>query len=186
MKKYIAVIANDRYFGETQVSRIFINPPTVQEIYEDFDQDAEDLRNLYHRWVIIVNRVDAESAIEVARLTYHDTNGEFKNDYIVGGSGYLYDQHTAKIQNRMQYSERAVSHLCLAEESSDGGLDITLRVSSHADTIIEISNTCTLRLNSPDASRLAKHLHEAASIADAIGKGEQTLAALDGHPGFYK
>ena len=183
MRKYIAVIANNKYFGETLVTRIFTQRPTIQEIYKDFDQDAEDLGALYHQWVIIVNSIDSENVTEVARLTYHDTKGDFKNDYIVSGSGYLYEQHVAMIQKRTPYSEHVLSRLCLAEEtSSDGGVKITIKASSYADAIIQIENTCTLRLSHADASKFAGAIRRSASICEQLANGvdvTELLSSID-------
>ena len=71
----------------------------------------------------------------------------------------------------MKYIEHKTDNLALDNESSPGKLNIELRVASTGQVIIQIGNTCTLRLSNQDADQLAMAIKQAQSIAEQLSNG---------------
>ena len=70
-----------------------------------------------------------------------------------------------------KYTEHKTDSLVLDNESSPGGLNVELRVTTEGQVIIQIGNTCTLRLDNDDADQLAMAIKTAQSIAEQLSNG---------------
>jgi len=66
------------------------------------------------------------------------------------------------------YKETNIAKIHIDDESSPSPLPIDVRTSTTEQVIIQIGNTCTLRINQTDADRLIHVLDEAVKNLDKI------------------
>ena len=101
---YFAIIANDAYPDETYTSDIYYRRPTLKQLYDKFG-DAEDNKGRYYKWSIIIKKItNFQSIAHVATLDFSD-DGYPDEDYVVGGDGYIHEEHKQKITQKDQEEE---------------------------------------------------------------------------------
>ena len=98
---YFVIIANDTYPDETYTSDIYYRQPTLQQIYDKFG-DAEEMKGLYYKWSILVKKItNFQSISHVSSLQYEE-DGYCDEHYVVGGDGYLKQQHEDRLEEQEQ------------------------------------------------------------------------------------
>ena len=101
---YFAIIANDAYPDETCTSDIYYRRPTLKQLYDKFG-DAEDNKGRYYKWSIIIKKItNFQSIGHVATLEFSE-DGYHDEDYVVGGDGYLKQQHKQRLTQQQKEKE---------------------------------------------------------------------------------
>jgi len=94
-KMYFAIISNDRHPEESHTSNIYFFKPKLEQLYTHFGE-PEDMLGLYHNWCVQVQQITNLQKIEHVSSLEFSENGYPDEDYIIGGEGYLYDEHQEK------------------------------------------------------------------------------------------
>ena len=98
---YFAIIANDAYPDETYTSDIYYRRPNLKQLYEKFG-DAEEMKGRYYKWSIIIKKITNFQSIDhVAGLDFSE-DGYPDENYVVGGDGYIHEEHKQKITQKDQ------------------------------------------------------------------------------------
>jgi len=101
---YFAIIANDNYPEETYTSDIYYRRPTLSQLYDKFG-DPEENKGRYYKWCIQVKKITNFQSIDyIAGLEYSE-DGWFSDDYVIGGDGYLHEEHKQKITHQEKEKE---------------------------------------------------------------------------------
>ena len=89
---YFAIISNDQYPDETYTSDIYFVKPTLPQLYDKFS-GPEDMCNSYYKWSISVKKITNFNVISHISSLHYGEDGCFSDDYVVGGDGYLHEEH---------------------------------------------------------------------------------------------
>ena len=101
---YFAIIVNDSYTDETCTSDIYYRRPTLKQLYDKFG-DAEDNKGRYYKWSIIIKKItNFQSIGHVATLEFSE-DGYPDEDYVVGGDGYIHEEHRQRLTQQQQEKE---------------------------------------------------------------------------------
>ena len=102
---YFAVIANDAYPDETYTSDIYYRPPNLRQLYAKFG-DPEEMHQRYYKWCILIKKITNFQSIDhVAGLEFSE-DGYPDEDYVVGGDGYLLNEHKELLIKNKQDEEK--------------------------------------------------------------------------------
>tara|TARA_B100000674_G_C37841126_1_gene915371 strand:- start:277 stop:597 length:321 start_codon:yes stop_codon:yes gene_type:complete len=101
---YFAIISNDHYPEETYTSDIYFIKPTLGQLYDKFG-DPEDMQGRYYKWCVQVKKIENFKEVHhVAGLEYSE-DGHYDDDYVIGGDGYLMDQHEERLTHKCKEKE---------------------------------------------------------------------------------
>ena len=96
---YFAIIANDNYPEETDTSDIYFVRPALSQLYDKFG-DPEDMHNNYYKWSIFVKKITNFKVISHISSLQYSEDGWFSDDYVVGGDGYLHEEHKQRLTRK--------------------------------------------------------------------------------------
>ena len=96
---YFAIIANDNYPEETYTSNIYFVKPTLTQLYDKFGE-PEDSRSSYYKWTILLKKITNFKEVSHVSSIQYSEDGWFADDYVVGGDGYLYEEHKQKLTRK--------------------------------------------------------------------------------------
>jgi hypothetical protein len=101
---YFAIIANDAYPDETYTSDIYYRRPNLNQLYEKFGVPEEN-KGRYYKWCVQVKKITNFQSIDhVAGLEFSE-DGYPDEGYVVGGDGYLHDEHKQRLTQQQQEKE---------------------------------------------------------------------------------
>ena len=89
---YFAIISNDSYPGETDLSDIFFVKPSLRQLYDIFG-NPDDMKSRFYTWTILVKQITNLKSIEHVSSLQYSEHGWDDDDYIIDGDGYLYEEH---------------------------------------------------------------------------------------------
>lgn len=103
-KMYFGIISNDCYPEEAHTSNIYFFKPSLKQLYDHFGE-PEDMLGLYHNWCVQVQQITNLQKIDnISRIEFSE-NGYSDEDYIIGGEGYLYDEHQGNLQSELDHKK---------------------------------------------------------------------------------
>lgn len=101
---YFAIIANDNYPEETYTSDIYYRRPTLSQLYDKFG-DPEENKGRYYKWCVQVKKITNFQSIEYISGLEYSEDGWYTDDYVVGGDGYLYEEHKQRLTRKEKERE---------------------------------------------------------------------------------
>ena len=105
---YFAIISNDNYPEETYTSDIYYRRPTLSQLYDKFG-DPEENKGRYYKWCIQVKKITNFQSIDYVSGLEYSEDGYHDDDYVVGGDGYLKEQHKERLEEWQQRQERLMT-----------------------------------------------------------------------------
>ena len=101
---YFAIISNDNYPEETYTTDIYYRRPTLSQLYDRLG-DPEENYGRYYKWCLQVKKIiNFQSIIYISGLEYSE-DGYHDDDYVVGGDGYLQEEHKQRLTHKQQEKE---------------------------------------------------------------------------------
>ena len=104
---YFAIISNDHYPEETYTTDIYFVRPTLSQLYDNFGE-PEEMKGRYYKWCIQVKKISNFKSIYHESGLEYSEDGHYDDDYVVGGDGYLSDQHKERLDEWQLRQERLV------------------------------------------------------------------------------
>ena len=101
---YFAIISNDAYPEETYTSDIYFIKPTLGQLYDKFG-DPEEMQGRYYKWCVQVKKITNFQSIDYVSGLEYSENGHYDDDYVIGGDGYLMNQHEERLTHKHQEKE---------------------------------------------------------------------------------
>ncbi len=98
---YFAIISNDSYPEETYTTDIFFVRPTLSQLYDKLG-DPEDMHGRYYKWCLQVKKITNFKSIDYISGLEYSEDAHPSDDYVMGGDGYLKQQHEDRIEEKEQ------------------------------------------------------------------------------------
>ena len=101
---YFAIISNDHYPEETYTSDIFFTIPMLNQIYDKFGE-PEEMQGRYYKWCVQVKKINNFKEIHHVSSLEYSEDGYHDDDYVIGGDGYLIEQHKTRLSEWQKRQE---------------------------------------------------------------------------------
>ena len=105
---YFAIISNDHYPEETYTTDIYFVRPSLSQLYDKFG-DPDDMKGRYYKWCVQVKKItNFKEVHHVSSLEYSE-DGWADDEHVIGGNGYLLDQHKERLEEWQKRQERLIT-----------------------------------------------------------------------------
>ena len=101
---YFAIISNDNYPEETYTTDIYYRRPTLSQLYDRLGNPEENYGR-YYKWCLQVKKITNFQSIDYISGLEYSEDGYPDDDYVIGGDGYLHEEHKQRLTQQQQEKE---------------------------------------------------------------------------------